>query len=126
MTDEKRNLYLQYRKKTNTAHNARRHQRYHNDSIYREKVKEMHRRTSKMYLYKLTEEQIKNIWLNQNKTCAVCRMILTSHWSGHIDHCHKTSKVRGILCGLCNMALGGFKDSTKILKQAVQYLETRK
>lgn len=39
-----------------------------------------------------------------------------------VDHCHKTGQVRGLLCALCNAALGGFRDSPELLLAAVQYL----
>ena len=39
-----------------------------------------------------------------------------------IDHCHKTGKVRGVLCISCNTALGGFKDDINLLKKAIKYL----
>ena len=41
----------------------------------------------------------------------------------HIDHNHKTNKIRGILCGNCNMGLGHFKDNLDVLKNAIKYLE---
>ena len=41
----------------------------------------------------------------------------------HIDHNHKTNEVRGVLCTNCNRGLGHFKDSSKLLLKAVQYLE---
>ena len=40
-----------------------------------------------------------------------------------IDHCHKTNKVRSLLCDKCNQALGGFRDSIKILESAIAYLK---
>lgn len=40
----------------------------------------------------------------------------------HIDHCHTTGKVRGLLCGTCNAGLGMFKDSPLLLKRAAEYL----
>jgi hypothetical protein len=40
-----------------------------------------------------------------------------------VDHCHKTGKIRGLLCHYCNIALGGFKDSIESLKKAIKYLE---
>lgn len=43
-----------------------------------------------------------------------------------VDHCHKTGKVRGILCPTCNAGLGSFKDSEKLLKQAIKYLKESK
>ncbi len=39
-----------------------------------------------------------------------------------IDHCHNTSKVRGILCSKCNFGLGMFRDNTDYLLEAVKYL----
>lgn len=39
-----------------------------------------------------------------------------------IDHCHKTGKIRGRLCGRCNRAIGLFKDDIDLLRAAVLYL----
>ena len=39
-----------------------------------------------------------------------------------IDHCHKTKRVRGLLCHQCNSGLGHFKDNTEFLLKAVEYL----
>lgn len=40
-----------------------------------------------------------------------------------VDHCHKTGRVRGILCGWCNRGLGCLKDSTSTLENLIKYLE---
>lgn len=39
-----------------------------------------------------------------------------------VDHCHETGQVRGLLCNLCNQALGLFKDSPELLARATAYL----
>jgi hypothetical protein len=57
----------------------------------------------------------------QRGRCAICRR--TSKRELHIDHCHKTGKVRGLLCSACNPALGAFKDDPKLLMAAVRYLK---
>lgn len=44
----------------------------------------------------------------------------------HIDHCHSTGKVRGLLCWKCNVMLGNAKDSTQTLNAAIGYLNKHK
>ncbi len=74
----------------------------------------------------------------QNGLCAICNKPETrkSHknrtksndesWSTikrlSIDHNHNTGQIRGLLCGSCNTALGGFKDSIELLNLAITYL----
>jgi hypothetical protein len=43
-----------------------------------------------------------------------------------IDHDHKNNKIRGLLCAICNQALGLFKDNIKNLQEAIKYLEEHK
>ena len=40
----------------------------------------------------------------------------------HVDHCHSTGKIRGILCRGCNHGLGQFEDSPEKLQGAIEYL----
>ncbi len=39
-----------------------------------------------------------------------------------VDHCHRTDRVRGLLCNQCNLGLGCFKDNIKSLENAALYL----
>lgn len=39
-----------------------------------------------------------------------------------VDHCHSTGKIRGILCQTCNRGLGLFKDNSKVLQKASDYI----
>lgn len=57
--------------------------------------------------------------------CAICKTSLLDK-KAHIDHCHKTNKVRGVLCELCNKGLGQFKDNIASLENAVKYLKESK
>lgn len=70
--------------------------------------------------YGITGEDYKKILVKQGGKCAICRKIPTKKL--FIDHCHKSKKVRGLLCHHCNTGLGMFKDSTKFITNATKYL----
>jgi hypothetical protein len=40
----------------------------------------------------------------------------------HLDHCHVSGKIRGVLCQGCNIGLGGFKDNPASIELAASYL----
>ncbi|AOR76515.1 endonuclease domain-containing protein [Novosphingobium resinovorum] len=55
----------------------------------------------------------------QGNKCKICRVELTKF---HIDHCHKTNKVRGLLCHRCNIRLAALDDA-EWHASALQYLK---
>jgi hypothetical protein len=72
--------------------------------------------------YNLTPAEVEDILKKQRNRCVICKCRLVKP---HIDHCHKTGRVRGILCYQCNSGIGLFKDNPKILWAAADYLEAR-
>src|SRR5262249_33589337 len=58
---------------------------------------------------------------SQNGACAICKKTPKRRLLC-IDHCHETGKVRGLLCTLCNAALGAFGDNPKRMQAATDYL----
>lgn len=70
--------------------------------------------------YGLTLEEAKAIFDKQGEKCAVCERSL-ENGRHEIDHCHKTGKVRGILCPRCNRWLAAL-DSEVFMEQATRYL----
>lgn len=70
----------------------------------------------------ITPEQLIDRYERQEECCAVCKADIGLVDSA-IDHNHQTGEFRGILCKQCNRALGMFKDSPAILRNAVEYLE---
>lgn len=74
--------------------------------------------------YGLTREQFEAMNAAQDGRCAICR---TDEPGGrgkrfHVDHCHKTGKVRQLLCNACNHVLGCARDSAETLRAAADYL----
>lgn len=58
----------------------------------------------------------------QDSKCAICSGQNPSGRRLHLDHCHITGKVRGLLCSCCNTSLGKLRDSPKLLQNAINYL----
>lgn len=59
--------------------------------------------------------------LESSTTCEICG----DSTSLVYDHNHETNTFRGILCSMCNSALGKFKDSPTVLAKAAKYLQDR-
>jgi hypothetical protein len=62
--------------------------------------------------------------VGQSHSCAICRRH-ESEFSKRlaVDHCHKTGKIRGLLCMFCNTALGKYDDNIALMKAAIEYME---
>ena len=93
---------------------------------YYEKNKEQINARAKEYRLKskygitLTENNV--LLQKQNNKCKIC-LVEFSNVTPNVDHCHTTNKIRGLLCRACNTGLGQFKDNTKLLTKAINYLE---
>jgi len=77
--------------------------------------------------YGITLDNYNQMCIDQNNSCDICKK--PSVELGKIlcvDHCHTTSKVRGLLCHNCNISLGLVNDNIYILKSAIIYLEKHK
>lgn len=78
--------------------------------------------------YGISEIEFHKLFTDQNGKCAICGFQFPGMFTGdrtqspHLDHCHISGKIRGLLCSACNTVLGRSKDSVDILLNAVQYL----
>ena len=55
------------------------------------------------------------MYIEQLGQCAICRCDISTGKDCHIDHCHDTDIVRGLLCNKCNNGLGMFNHNKDIL-----------
>jgi len=108
---------------------------------YREKNKEKLNDNSTKY-YSSNKENFREYWLfkshgitlteydemykKQKGRCAICKIHQNklNIWL-HVDHNHKNGKNRGLLCSVCNHALGYFKDNITSIENAIQYLKRK-
>ena len=71
--------------------------------------------------YKLTPEDFASLLESQGGRCAICRVDITNH--AHVDHSHRSTLIRGLLCNTCNRAIGLLHDDATVLRAAADYLE---
>lgn len=71
--------------------------------------------------YGLTEAGFNVLLQAQDNGCAICHESF-DQCKPCVDHCHETNEVRGLLCDSCNVGLGKFKDSCKLLEKAAEYI----
>ncbi|MBZ6103812.1 endonuclease VII domain-containing protein [Streptomyces olivaceus] len=69
--------------------------------------------------YGITEMERDALVASQGGACCIC----LAAPAAHVDHCHETGRVRGVLCFSCNAALGQFKDRPDAIRRAAAYVE---
>lgn len=76
----------------------------------------------------ISVQQYDAMYAAQGGVCAICGSAETKVIRGQVqrlavDHDHTTGKVRGLLCHVCNVALGMLRDSPKLLQKALEYVQ---
>lgn len=95
----------------------------HIRSTYARMTKEERRDRHLRETYGITIEDYYRILKEQDSACAICRGPNCKRYAWFsVDHCHKTGKVRGLLCSECNLGLGKFKDDPALISKALEYL----
>lgn len=75
--------------------------------------------------YGMSPSDLVALWESNDKGCHICSTPLSLD-QVHIDHCHDTGAVRGVLCRECNVGIGMFKDDPELLLKASTYLVQKK
>ena len=88
-----------------------------------------HRRNNLWKCYKITPEDYETMLAAQSGGCAICGTTSPGGRRGvetfNVDHCHRTGRVRGLLCTPCNRGIGLLGDTRAALLAAAAYLEER-
>ena len=72
-------------------------------------------------IFNITSEEYEKILEYQNGVCFISQKVPKT--SLHVDHCHKTGRVRGLLDPWINKGLSFFRDDPVMLRRAAEYLE---
>jgi hypothetical protein len=72
--------------------------------------------------YGISKSIFQKMLKDQRGCCASCGDQLKRP---HLDHCHKTGMIRGILCHHCNIALGMLRDDPIRVMLLLEYLGGR-
>jgi len=77
--------------------------------------------------YGIDLEQYNDMLAEQNNRCGCCnKHVAELDRRLAVDHNHHTGEVRGLLCILCNVAIGQLGDSEEGVLMALAYLRNRK
>jgi hypothetical protein len=119
-------VYKQRKKDAATASAAKKtpeeRQAYGRSWYARPGQRESVRAKRRLKAYGVTGEEFDLMLASQNGACAICGTCNpVGCW--HLDHCHATGAIRGVLCRLCNQAIGFARDDVGILRAAIAYLD---
>lgn len=70
--------------------------------------------------YKLSRDEVRDLL---SRPCEACGATDMSTKELHIDHCHTTGVVRGVLCHACNTSLGLLNENPERLRALADYIE---
>lgn len=85
-----------------------------------EKFYEMRRQTILKHRYGMTYEDLRKMESDQEGRCLAC---MRKPDKLHVDHCHESGEVRGLLCGPCNRALGLLKEDVDTMLRLAEYIK---
>lgn len=90
------------------------------------KYSSMSRKYALMSNYGVSIEEYDRLFDIQRGACAICGSTSSNSKKSahfHVDHCHTTGVVRGLLCHSCNIAIGYMGDSEQVYLNAIEYLK---
>lgn len=121
MSFDAKEYHREWYKRNKEAQNARSKKRY-------EENKEHYSRNAtanaRLRRFGIDQEAFDFLLELQEYKCHLCKSEIGA--SADTDHDHDNNRVRGLLCRRCNQGLGLFKDNTKVLLRAADYIKRNK
>lgn len=107
-----------------SEHWAMNGERYRHDKNLRQRESyrlnpEKHKSRTRKSVYGISEDQYRQLVCDQAGRCAICNRVTQLC----VDHDHKSGRVRGLLCRVCNTYLGMVEESEAPFYRAIQYLK---
>ena len=105
------------------AHRQRRERDYAKFGDRRREAARDYARRNPGRRFGLTAEQYQGMLEAQGGVCAICKRKDPKKRLS-VDHCHKSGKIRALLCSTCNLVLGKFLDDPNLFTAAAEYLRS--
>lgn len=121
-----------YRRLESKKRNDKLYRQKHKDHLnnykknWRKRFPEKAKAAKLRQIYGITLAEYKILLETHNNRCAICDSP-HADWGRNslvVDHCHKTNKVRGLLCHPCNNMLGMAKDNPDTMRKGAAYVES--
>lgn len=116
--------YREWYYNSDGAESSRRYREAHPEQreISRKKWQDENQWRVNLRRYGLSPGEYEMLLDDQGGVCKICGALPVKK-NLAVDHCHVTGKVRSLLCGNCNTALGLAGESTSTLLKMIEYLE---
>lgn len=91
-----------------------------------ERRRALNKKAALKQLYNLGLEEFDEMLREQGSCCAICGLFfdgISKNSTPHVDHDHRTKRIRKLLCNPCNRMLGEAGDDPFRLRVAADYIE---
>lgn len=101
---------------------ARRKAREQNNPAEHARVTRQRRNAQLRRTYGISLDDYEQMLSGQHGKCAICTREPGAR-PLHVDHCHTTNRVRGLLCHQCNWYLGTLEGGPGVFTRLINYLQ---